>query len=61
MNLATSELNFGIAHVWRWMEMEIWGTSEERDVQTNYDCFVGLTSLGTESGVRVRVLGEREG
>ncbi|KAK7192263.1 hypothetical protein DPSP01_012699 [Paraphaeosphaeria sporulosa] len=59
MNLATSELYFGIAFVWRWMELEIWGTSEERDVQTNYDCFIGMTSLGTESGVRVRILGKR--
>ncbi|KAJ4290380.1 hypothetical protein N0V90_010596 [Kalmusia sp. IMI 367209] len=60
MNLATSELYFGIAFVWRWMEMEIWNTKEERDVWTNYDCFIGMASLGTESGIRVRVLGERE-
>lgn len=59
MNPAISELYFGIAFLWRCMELEIWDTSEERDVQTNYDCFLGMTSLGTESGIRVKVLGER--
>jgi cytochrome P450 len=59
MNRATSELYFGIAFVWRWLELEIWGTREERDFQTNHDCFIGVTSLGMESGVRVKVLGER--
>lgn len=60
MNLATSELYFAIAKIWRWMEMEVWNTCEERDVLTTYDCFIGSADLKSE-GIKVKIVGERDG
>lgn len=57
MNLATSELYFGVAMVWRRFRMEVWDTEEQRDVLVSNDVFVGLPDLKSE-GIKVRVLGE---
>jgi cytochrome P450 len=57
MNLATSELYFGLAMLWRRFRMEIYDTVEERDVLTTNDCFIGMTNLKSE-GIKVRMVGE---
>jgi hypothetical protein len=45
--------------VWRNVEMEVWDTLEERDVQTTNDCFIGMADLKSD-GIKVRILGEVE-
>jgi hypothetical protein len=59
MNLAMSELYFGLAMIWRRFELEIWDTVEKRDVLTSHDCFLGMPDLGSE-GIKARVVGEVE-
>jgi cytochrome P450 len=59
MNLATAELFIGIAMVFRKVEMELYDTSEERDVLVSNDCFIGMADLKSE-GIKVRILGETE-
>ncbi|KAF2727331.1 cytochrome P450 [Polyplosphaeria fusca] len=59
INLAMSELYFGVAYAVRCLEMRVVETVEERDVLTTNDCFVGMTDLGSE-GVKVEIVGEVE-
>jgi hypothetical protein len=45
--------------VWRSVDMEIWDTLEERDVQTTNDCFIGMADFKSE-GIKMKILGELE-
>lgn len=56
-SLATAELYLSIAHVMRWVEMEVYDTIEERDVLTTNDVFIGMPDLQS-TGIKVRIIGE---
>ncbi|KAG9195020.1 hypothetical protein G6011_00140 [Alternaria panax] len=60
MNLAMSELYFGLAMIWRKFQLELYDTVESRDVLTTHDCFLGMTDL-TSGGVKVKIVGEVKG
>lgn len=55
-SLATSELFLAVALLWRRFDLEIYDTTEERDVLTTHDCFLGMTDLKSE-GIKARILG----
>jgi hypothetical protein len=56
-SLATSELYFTIALLWRRLNLDIYDTVEEKDVMTTNDCFIGMTDLKSE-GIKVKIIGE---
>lgn len=58
-NLAWAELYMMTAKLFRQFEMELYDTTEERDVLTKFDGFIGLTDR-TSDGVRVRIVRERD-
>ena len=56
-SLAYAELYMALAYVFRRFDMELFETTEERDVLTTRDCFIGLTDV-TSPGIRVRITKE---